>query len=143
MEAPGMVMGASAYWNGRVYSLWSGDVIKAFALSSGRLSDAPVSKGSHVFTDPGATPTVSANGTKDGIVWVVETRTWNGNDRPAVLRAFDAADVARELYSSEMNSSRDRAGTAVRFAMPTVAGGRVYVGAKGEVDVYGRLTSRP
>jgi outer membrane protein assembly factor BamB len=142
MEAPGMVMGASAYWNGRVFTLWSNDVIKTFSLSNGRVGDAPTSKGSHVFTDPGATPTVSANGTRGGIVWVVETKTWNGSDRPAVLRAYDASDVSREIYTSEANASRDRAGTAVRFTMPTVVGGRVYVGAKGEVDVYGILDKR-
>ena len=140
MKAPGMVMGASAYWNGHVYAMWSSDVVKSFALPNGRLSDAPVSQGSHMFTDPGATPTISAHGAADGIVWVVETKTWNGSDRPAVLHAFDAANVTRELYSSESNSSRDRAGTAVRFAIPTVVAGRVYVGAKGEVDIYGPLS---
>jgi len=143
MKAPSMVMGASAYWNGRVFSLWSNDVIKAFSVAGARLSDMPTSKGLHVFTDPGATPTVSANGAQDGIVWVVETKTWNGSDRPAILRAYDALDVSREIYTSEMNASRDRAGTAVRFAMPTVVAGRVYVGAKGEVDVYGLLPKRP
>jgi hypothetical protein len=74
-------------------------------------------------------------------VWVVETKTWNGGDRPAVLHAYDATNVGSELYSSETNPSRDRAGTVVRFAMPTVVSGRVYVGAKGEVDVYGLLVS--
>jgi hypothetical protein len=142
MKASGMVMGASAYWNGQVYSLWSDDVVKAFALTDGRLGEAPAAKGTHVFTDPGATPTISANGAADGIMWVVETKTWNGADRPAVLHAFDAANVAHELYSSEMNAARDRAGTAVRFAMPTIVAGRVYVGAKGQVDVYGLLTPR-
>lgn len=137
MRAPGMVMGASAYWNGRVFSLWSGDGIKAFSLSNGRLSET--SHGAHIFTDPGATPTVSANGDNDGVVWVVETKTWNGSDRPAILRAYDASDVSREIYTSEANAGRDRAGSALRFAMPTVVGGRVYVGAKGEVDVYGQL----
>lgn len=141
MKAPGMVMGASAYWNGHIYSVWSDDVVKAFALTNGQLGAAPAAKGTHVFTDPGATPTISANGRADGIVWVVETKTWNGADRHAVLHAFDAANVAHELYSSEMNAARDRAGTAVRFAIPTVAAGRVYVGAKGEVDVYGQLAA--
>jgi hypothetical protein len=141
MRAPGMVMGASAYWNGHVFTLWSRGVIQDFALANGRLSAAPVARGTHVFTDPGATPTISANGTRDGIVWVIETRTWNGDDRPAVLHAYDAANVATELYSSESNARRDRAGTAVRFAIPTVADGRVYVGAKGEVDVYGLLAT--
>ena len=142
MKAPGMVMGASAFWNGHLYSLWSDDVIKAFSLTNGRLSATPSAQGSHTFSDPGATPTVSSNGSANGIVWVVETRTWNGSDRPAVLHAYDASNVARELYSSELNASRDRAGVALRFAIPTVAAGRVYIGAKGEVDVYG-LLSRP
>lgn len=98
MQAPGMVMGASAYWNGHVFTVWSRDVIKDFALSNGRLSATPVARGAHVFTDPGATPTISANGTRDGIVWVLETRTWNGDDRPAILHAYDAANVSTELY---------------------------------------------
>jgi len=57
-----------------------------------------------------------------------------------VLHAYDAANVAREIYTSEQNPSRDRAGVTVRFTLPTVAGGRVYVGAKREVTVYGLLT---
>ena len=142
MEAPGMVMGASAYWNGHVFTLWSRGVIQDFALSNGRLSATPMAQGARVFTDPGATPTISANGTRDGIVWVLETKTWNGDDRPAILHAYDAANVATELYASESNAKRDRAGTALRFTIPTVADGRVYVGAKGEVDVYGLLRAR-
>jgi hypothetical protein len=76
-------------------------------------------------------------------VWAIETRTWRGADKPAILRAYDAMDVRRELYNSEQAANgRDRAGLAVRFAMPTVAGGRVFVGTKGQVDVYGLLNSR-
>jgi hypothetical protein len=142
MEAHGMVMGAAAYWNGVVYTLWSSDVLKAFPITNGRLSETPSSQATHQFTDPGATPTVSSNGNADGIVWVVETKAWNGSDRPAVLHAYDAANVAREVYSSEQNASRDRMGSAVRFAIPTVVAGRVYVGAKGQVDVYGLLAPR-
>ena len=74
-------------------------------------------------------------------MWAIETRTWRGADKPAVLHAYDASDVRRELFNSEMNGSRDRAGTALRFAMPTVAGGRVFVGVKGAVDVYGQLAA--
>jgi hypothetical protein len=59
-----------------------------------------------------------------------------------VLHAYDALDVRRELYNSEMNRSRDRAGLATRFAVPTVAGGRVFVGTKGQIDVYGLLRVR-
>ncbi len=133
------IFGAAAYWNGHVYALWSDDVLKDFALRDGRLSAKPVAHAPTTFTDPGATPTVSANGERDGIVWVIETRAWRAADRPAVLRAYDAANVARELYDSEQRPERDRAGTALRFTVPTVADGRVYVGAKGELDVYGLL----
>ncbi|HEV2245977.1 MAG TPA: hypothetical protein VGW37_04930, partial [Terriglobia bacterium] len=108
--------------------------------SRGRLSTEPA-RGSRRFLDPGATPTVSANGSKDGIVWAVTSKRWNQPDGPAaVLYAFDASNIARELYSSEMNASRDHAGVGLRFNIPTVANGRVYVGAKGELDVYGLLS---
>jgi hypothetical protein len=133
------IFGAAAYWNGHVYAVWSNDVLKDFALRDGRLSPQPVARGGTTFTDPGATPAISANGERDGIVWVIETRGWRAADRPAVLRAYDAANVARELYDSEQRAERDRAGTALRFTIPTVAGGRVYVGAKDELDVYGLL----
>ena len=59
-----------------------------------------------------------------------------------MLFAFDAVDTSRLLYASEQNPSRDRAGLALRFNIPTVANGHVYVGAKHEVDVYGLLTQR-
>ncbi|MGH8099794.1 MAG: pyrrolo-quinoline quinone, partial [Chthoniobacterales bacterium] len=137
IRAPGMIMGASAFWNNHVYSLWSSDVIKDFVVRGSRLVE--VARGADTFTDPGATPTISANGSKDGIVWVVQTKTWNGRDRPAVLRAYDAANVARELFHSDINSGRDGAGQALRFAIPTVVNGRVYVGGKREVDIYGLL----
>jgi hypothetical protein len=133
--------GAPAYWNGHLYLLGSKDVLKAWAVNGGRLSPQPVAAASTMFTDPGATPTVSANGSKNGIVWVVQTKTWNarGSGNPAVLRAYDAANVAHELFNSMQNASRDSAGPALRFVIPTVVNGRVYIGAKDEVDVYGLL----
>lgn len=132
--------GAAAYWNGHVYFIFTGEVPKDFTLSRGRLSVEP-SRGSRRFLDPGATPTVSSNGPKDGIVWALTSKRWNQPDGPsAALYAFDASNIARELYSSEMNASRDRAGIGLRFNIPTVANGHVYVGAKGELDVYGLLS---
>jgi hypothetical protein len=106
-------------------------------LNQGKLSAKAM--GAQRFGNPGATPAISADGTGNGIVWLIETKTWNGADRPAILRAYDAANVARELYNSEQNSARDRAGLTLRFTIPTVAGGRVYVDAKRRVDVYGLL----
>jgi hypothetical protein len=63
----------------------------------------------------------------------------SNGDRNAVLYAFDAVDSSRLLYDSERNPSRDRAGLALRFNIPTIMNGHVYVGAKHEVDVYGLL----
>jgi len=114
-------------------------VLKDFALEQGRLSERPVSRGVTRFIDPGATPTISANGSHSGVVWVLRSKGWRSPDTPAVLYAFDAANVAHQLYSSGENHQRDRAGLCLRFNIPTVANGRVYAGAKGEVDVYGLL----
>ena len=83
------------------------------------------------------TPTVSANGLREG---VLHSRAWNADDTNAVLFAFDALDTSRLLYVSEQNPSRDRAGLALRFNIPTGANGQVYVGASHEVDVYGLLS---
>ena len=72
-------------------------------------------------------------------MWLIETKPWNGADKPAVLHAYDAANVARELYNSEQNNGRDRVGLTLRFTIPTVVSGRVYVNAKRRVDVFGLL----
>jgi hypothetical protein len=133
------IYSASAYWNQHVFFIWSDDVLKDYRLDHGQLSSAPAAQGTTRFNDPGATPTVSANGNTNGIVWVLRSKGWRAPDRPAVLYAFDAGKVARELYNSEQNATRDRAGLGLRFNIPTVAGGKVYVGAKGELDVYGVL----
>ncbi len=76
------------------------------------------------------------------MVWTIGARTWEVfPERLAVLHAYDANDISRELYNSEENSDRDRAGISVRFTIPSVVNGRVYVGARNEVDVYGLLRS--
>jgi hypothetical protein len=133
----GGIYGSAAYWNHTVYVLADSDSLRAYGVANGRLSY----KGSTTFTlrDHAATPAVSANGNKDGIVWVVSSKSWNGAPRPAVLHAVDASDVTRDLYSSERNSARDRAGIGMRFNIPTIASGHVYIGGRREVDVYGEL----
>jgi hypothetical protein len=132
-----MIFGAAAYWNGHIYYLVSHDVLRDFSLQDGKLSLAAHS--TVPFADPGATPTVSANGTKDGIVWVIETKGFQAPDRRSILHAFEAANVAHELYNNAQNNDRDWAGRTLRFTIPTVANGRVYIGTKNEVDVYGLL----
>jgi hypothetical protein len=133
------IYSAPAYWNQHVFFLWTDDVLKDFRLDHGQFSTTPVARGTTRFADPGATPTVSANGNANGIVWVLRSKGWRAADRSAVLYALDATNVARELYNSEQKAGRDRVGLCLRFNVPTVAGGRVYVGAIGEVGVYGLL----
>jgi hypothetical protein len=141
IEAGGGIYAAPAYWNGHLYFLASNDYLKDYAVRNGRLSDAPVASGTRKFANPGATPAVSANGARDGIVWLIETKVWNdyNSQKRSILRAFDAANVAREIYNSEENASRDAAGPTLRFVVPTIASGRVYVASKQRVDVYGLL----
>lgn len=136
----GGYFGAPAYWNHHVYFIGSQDVLKDFVLDHGQLK--PIAQGTVQFIDPGATPTISANGARNGIVWALSSKRWNEPDGPPeVLRAFDAADVTRQLYSSEQIPARDRGGVGLRFNIPLVVNGRVYVGAKGGLDVYGLLAS--
>jgi hypothetical protein len=139
----GGIYAAPSYWNGRVYMLASKDHLAAFPVRQGKLADKPDAIGTQLFGNPGATPAISADGARNGIVWLIDTKAWNGADRPAVLHAYDAANVARELWHSEQNSGRDRVGTTLRFTIPTVVNGRVYVEAKRRVDVYGLLPVRP
>ena len=134
------VYSAPAYWNGHVYLLARRDYLSAFPLEHGRLSSKPDAQGDRF--EPGATPAISANGNRNGIVWLIDTKAWNGADKPAVLHAYDAANVSHELYNSEQNDARDSAGLTLRFTVPTVANGRVYVNAKRRIDVYGLLTAQ-
>jgi hypothetical protein len=121
-----------------VYTIAGADVLREFVLTDGLLTTGRAGPAPS-YPDGGATPAISANGAKDGIVWAIQTDNWRGERVPAVLRAYDALDVRREIYTSKENGDRDRAGMATRFAIPTVVNGRVYVTARGEVDVYGLL----
>lgn len=128
--------GAPAYWNGHLYLFGSDDVLSDFTVAGGRVSAAPVHRGTVRFRNPGAFPSVSANGEKDGIVWVVLTKGYREKNVAATLQAYDAADVSRLLYSSD-HTAGETPGMAVRFTMPIVADGRVYVAGRIAVSVYG------
>jgi hypothetical protein len=136
----GGVCGSMSYWNHNLYVLSnsSNDALRQFSVQNGRLS-LKAATGSR-FPAICATPIISANGLRDGVLWVLHSTAWNADDTNAVLFAFDALDSSRLLYASETNPSRDRAGLALRFNIPTVANGQVYVGARHEVDVYGLLS---
>jgi hypothetical protein len=132
------IFATPAYWNGNVYIAAVDDTLKAFSLASGTLSATPTSQSAHLFGYPGATPSVSSSGTSNGIVWVVEGDGYVPSN-PAVLHAFDATNLATELYDSTQAGSRDQAGPAGKFTVPTVYGGKVFVGTQTELDVYGTL----
>ena len=140
-SAVGGVFSVPAYWNNTVYFWGQNDVLKAFGLSNGLLT-TPTSSSTVSLGFPGATPSVSSNGNTNGIVWAIDSSAYDTG--PAVLYAFDATNVARQLWkSSQAANNRDRAGFAVKDAVPTIANGKVYIGTQTELDVYGLLASAP
>jgi PQQ enzyme repeat len=138
--AIGGIWGAPAFWNDNVYFGGYFDYLKAFAFdpNAQQLSMNYTSESPEFYGFPGPTPSVSANGNVDGIVWMIESDTY-GFGGPAVLRAYDATNLGKELYNSEQNSGRDRVGLAVKFTTPTIADGLVFAGAENQVSVYGLL----
>jgi hypothetical protein len=122
-----------SYFNGTVYYGAVGDALKAFPITNAKLAVTPSSHSSNSFPYPGTTPSISANGTANGIVWAVE------NGSTAVLHAYDATNLASELYNSnQAANSRDQfAGN--KFITPMVANGRVFIGTPNSVAVFGLL----
>jgi hypothetical protein len=142
------MFGMPAYWNGNVYfggaHPYGGaaDNLKAFSFNannSGLLSAAPKSESPEAFTH-GPTPSVSANGTINGIVWGLDNSAYSLSCCH-VLYAYDATNLAHELYNSNQASNKRDVpvATAVKFTVPTVANGKVYVGSKGSLSIFGLL----
>ena len=129
-----------AYWEGKLYVVAIRDVLKQYTVVNGTLSLLPAVQASDMFGVPGATPAVSSNGATNGIVWVLDT-TNNGTNGSvngaAVLFAYDATNL-NKLFSSPP-SGAGAAGNAVKFTVPTVANGKVYVGTQTELSVFGLL----
>jgi hypothetical protein len=147
------VWGTEAYWNNNIYSggtnmsgntsyVGLGNSLTAYSFVNGVLSSAPTSQSVEQYYYPGPTPSVSANGNTNGIVWALMTYP-QANEGPETLLAYDATNLGNTLYSSATNSSRDTPGAAVKYVVPTIANGKVYVGAFGQVSVYGLLGTVP
>ncbi len=125
-----------AYWNGNIYVAAINDALKQFTIASGTISSTPHSQSSLIFGKRGAVPAVSAHDTSGGIVWALNIGAYPTG--AAVLTAYDATNLGSQLYSSPA-SGTGAAGLAVKFAVPTVANGKVYVGTQGQFDVFGLL----
>jgi Chitobiase/beta-hexosaminidase C-terminal domain len=135
---PGQMFGLPAYWSGHVYFWIGGDRLKSFSFANGALSSAPTFTSTEIAGFPGATPSVSSNGVNNGIVWSIRSDAFDSSG-PSILYAHNALSLGNALYSSAQNAARDTAGNAVKFATPTIANGKVYVGTQYEVSVYGLL----
>src|SRR6516162_3077835 len=142
----GGMWGSYAYFNNGsqqlIYWHGAGDVLKAYALmSNGLLSASPIAQTQTHFGFPGATPSISANGTQNGIIWEIDN-TFYGfpgpGPSPGVLHAYDATSL-RELYNSNQFGALDQLGAAVKFTVPTVTNGHVYVGSQYSVSVFGLI----
>ncbi len=133
----GGIFGTPVYWEGRntLYVVASGDRLKAFSPTNASLPEFADSLTTTTFPFPGVSPVISADGLNGGIVWVLDTSGF-ATPQPAVLHAYDATDLSIELYASSQKSG-DAAGPAVKFSVPTVANGKVYVGTQTELTVYG------
>jgi hypothetical protein len=132
-QLAGGVWAKPSYFNGTVYYGAVGDSIKAFPVTSALLATTPASQSSHQFGYPGATPSISANGTSNGIVWVVE------NGGTAVLHAYDATNLATELYNSNQAANGRDNFPGNKFITAIVTNGKVYVGSTGNVTAFGLL----
>ncbi|MFO0687917.1 MAG: hypothetical protein U0900_04375 [Myxococcota bacterium] len=116
--------------------------LRAYRLVGGSFPTTPDSQTAHVFGFPATSPSVSSNGTSNGIVWAIDA-TNNGSELPpgnvqgpAILFAYDANDLSHVLFSSQAKA-QDRCGDAVKFNPPMVMNGKVYVGGNGQLTVYG------
>jgi hypothetical protein len=128
--------GTPAYFNENIYIQGVKDLLKQFTISNGLLSGGPTAVAVDNIGYPGTTPAISSNGTLNGIVWVVQS-DGAASSKASTLRAYDAGNIANELYNSGQNGTTDVAGPAVKFATPTVANGKVYIPTASELDVYG------
>jgi len=130
---PGGVWAMPAYFNNTVYYGSVGSPIQAFTITKAKLSTSATAQTSNSFGYPGTTPSVSANGSSNGIVWAVE------NTSPAVLHAFDASTL-NELYNSNQASNgRDQFGAGNKFITPMIENGKVFVGTTNGVAMFGLL----
>jgi len=129
---PGGIWSTPAYFQGTVYYGDVGGTLKAFTITKAKLSTTPAFQTATSFSFPGAAPSISANGSTNGIVWASE------NSSPAVLHAYNAANLV-EIYNSSQAGARDQCGSGNKFITPAIADGKVFLGTQNTVCVFGLL----
>jgi hypothetical protein len=140
------IFATPAFWNNTLFIAGANGPLQAYALSptTGLFNPTPASSSPELFQGRGATASVSADGNSHGVAWAVDTSQYGGSSPfgtgPAVLHAYDATNLGHELWNSaQAAGNRDQAGNAVKFTVPTIANGKVYIGTTSEIDVYGLL----
>jgi|CZKH01.1.fsa_nt_gi hypothetical protein len=140
------IFSTPVFWNNTIFYHCNQDVLRAYNWNSSN-PEAPITTpptlGTVTYSMHGATASLSANGATNGILWDIDNSNYNDlgtGTLPSVLHAYDATNVARELYNSSQAGTRDTAGYALKFTVPTIAGGRVFVPTGNELDIYGLLT---
>jgi hypothetical protein len=134
------VFSTPSFWQGSIYVIAVNDVLKRLPIATAAIDVASTAHANDVFKFPGAQTAISSNGPSDGIVWALATDNNGAHNKlllPTILYAYNAFDLT-QLYSSP-TSGAGAAGNAVKFAIPTVANGKVYVGTHDEVSVFGLL----
>jgi hypothetical protein len=141
----GPLFGTPAVWTDskgiiRVYAGANGATLGAYPIAGGVLAPSPASQSPSAFTDRGPSPAISSSGAAAGVVWALDTAGYDSTPPgAAVLHAYDATNLATELYNSAQAGTRDAPGLAVKYTVPTVGNAKVYVGTQTELDVYGFL----
>ncbi len=140
------IFGTPAFWQNKLYLGGTSDALSLFAFdtTTGTFNTVASSQSVTSFQFPGPTPSLSAQGASGGVLWAIDSSRYGVPSAfgtgPAILHAYDAANLSSELWNSSLAANnRDAAGNAVKFTVPTVANGKVYIGTRTEIDVYGLL----
>ncbi len=130
--------GAPVYFRNTAYFAGAGDYIRAFQLVNGKFNTPPaLTTNKFAYPGPGLSITSSPGGL--GILWALDSKWGEVNSYPSVLHAFKADNIGVSLYCSCSNPPRDAPGDGVKFSIPTVVNGKVYIGGASSVSVYGLL----
>jgi len=120
-----------AYFNGTIYTTAAyGGYTQSLPLANATINTSSVQSSPDLIEFPGCSPTISATGTTSGIAWVIDKSSGE-------LRAYNATNLSQELWTSDSNATRDSLGSSIKFSVPTVANGKVYVGTSNQLVVYG------